>query len=104
MVLVPHIGVLNHVGHLPWILEAFADFTALSIWMGSQEISFKSHNSTDDDPDAAFKLLALCKANPIYSFIMARLEGPSLRNLWDGRVARTVQFRLDSGEAWTNLY
>jgi hypothetical protein len=31
VVLVPHIGFLNHVGHFPWILEAFADFCPLNL-------------------------------------------------------------------------
>jgi hypothetical protein len=61
--------------------------------MGSQEFSFTSQKSTDDDPDAADKLLALCKADPMYHFMAAR-HVPSQPLVWKNREDCSVPSRF----------
>lgn len=102
LILVPHIGVMNHVGDLNWIKQSFADAIPLLLMLGTFSQRVKA-TATFSISTAATQIFHRFNSSPICKTFASNLQYASIRSLWDGKVVRWVQRALDKGVPWANI-
>ena len=101
VILVPHPGVTNHIGHIPWVFRAYSHAIPLILIIASHTMRCKKANPGSKDITA--NVLARCNATPQYLNLVDALGGPSQRPLWSGPVTSVVQSVLDQGMEWSTM-
>jgi hypothetical protein len=102
IILLPHIGVLNHVGDLDWIIQSYADVIPILLMLGTFAKTVKTDQAipSHEAATAVLRCYQSCDVCPIFSH---RLEWPKLRSFWEGMTAPLVQRHLDESMPWRNI-
>lgn len=101
VILIPHIGVINHVGYVPWILRAFSEAVPLILLLSTFTMKAKAKAQPNESTTKA--IMASYSSSPLCQKLVARLGGPSQPPLWRGPCTNVVQQLLDAGVTWEDM-
>jgi hypothetical protein len=104
MVLLPHAGWLNYIGHVDWVIESNINTIPPLLRTESLHLQKLAKAGREAPIDIVDEVIKQCKQKPVYQQLIKDLKGPGLRVLWDGHAAMVVRRMRDRGVTWPLMY